>query len=134
MPFSLKAFRSRSISEGMEIGSPQALMALATSFRPLPGDDGDDSVVLAQDTLVAQLLQASCAGDTSGLTEDAAVHADHLLGSHDLFVGDIDDDTVGLPDGSQSLICIAGHADGDRVSEGGSLPSGTIPRCWQWRG
>ena len=36
MPFSAKAFSSRSMSPGMEMGSPQKAMALATSFRPLP--------------------------------------------------------------------------------------------------
>ena len=36
MPFSANAFNSSSISLGIESGSPQALIAFATSFSPLP--------------------------------------------------------------------------------------------------
>ena len=36
IPFSANAVSRRSMSLGIEIGSPQAAMALATSFRPLP--------------------------------------------------------------------------------------------------
>ncbi len=91
MPRSSKARSSRSISDGMEIGSPPGLDGIGDFLQAVAGYDGHDRRVLRQDALLAQLLHTGRAGHTGGLAEHAAGAAEQLLRRHDLGVGDIHD-------------------------------------------
>ena len=102
----------------MLMGSPADLMALATSFRPLPVTTETTVAPFFDETKLAGLLDGSRAGDAGGLAEDAAGAAKQLLCGQDLFVGDVDGKAVGLADGHEGLIGVARHADGDGVGDG----------------
>ena len=79
---------------------------------------GDDSSIGGDQALLAGLLQRRRAGDTGRLTEHAAGLTQQALGSQNLLIRHADGETVGLADGSQSLVGVAGHANGDGVGDG----------------
>ena len=73
---------------------------------------------MGDQSLLAGLLQRRRTGDAGGFAEHAAGTAQQALGGQDLLIGDVHGDAVGLADGHEGLICIAGHAYGDGVGDG----------------
>ena len=86
-------------------------------LQAVAGHDGNDGRIGRQNALLAQLLDAGGTGDARRLAKHTAGAAKQLLRRHDLLVGHIDDQTVGLADGHERLVRIARHANSDGVGQ-----------------
>ena len=87
-------------------------------LQAVAGDHGHHGGVAGDESLLAGLLQCRRAGDAGRLTEHTAGTAQQALSRQDLLVGDVDGNTVGLADGGQRLVGVAGHAHGNGVGDG----------------
>ena len=91
---------------------------MATSFRAVAGDDAHHRVIGANGSLFTEFFHTRRSRDAGRFAEDAAGTAQELLGGHNFLVGDIDHQTIGLPNGHQRFLGVAGHADGNGIGQG----------------
>ena len=97
---------------------PGRLDGVGHILQSVSGDHRHHGGVLLNEALLAGLLQGRRAGDTCRLTKYAAGAAQQTLCGQNLLIGDAHGDTIGLPNGSQSLVGVPGHTHGDGVGNG----------------